>query len=266
MRLICILLLVGWMTACAAGPIVSTVPVPPPPLKEVAGYLSGETHLSGEVLLADDILVPRGATLVIHPGTLIVVRPSDSTKIDPEYLSAGTEILVRGTLKILGTREAPVRFTPPEGSDTAEPAWAGILLDRAEDVLISHAQIENAETGILCIGTSAHIVGASIFGARYGFVAQQGSSPALLDSTIEKGEGGVFIWRGSSPVLRGNRILGNQEEGVFIDATSRPSLEGNEISGNAVGVALYPRDLPFDPDQARGNGEDVRLLGSERTP
>lgn len=256
--------LVFCLAACAPSVRSVTALAPEHSPREVAGILSGETHLSGEVLVVSDILVPRGSTLVIHPGTVLRIRPSESTKIDPEYLSPATEILVRGRLQVLGTAERPVRFLPEKGG-AEEPAWAGIELDRSGESLLNHAEISGAETGILCIGASPVIRGAVVTGCRYGVIAQEKSAPHLLDSRIENGEGGIFCWREAQPLLRGNRIAGHEEEGVFIDDGSTPRLEGNVITGNGIGVALYP-DLSFDLAQVRGNTEDVRRLVREARP
>ena len=52
-------------------------------------------------------------------------------------------------------------------------------------------------------------------------------------------------------------------EAVFVDESSRPWLDRNTISGNTIGLALYPRDLPFDPVAVTDNGEDLRWLGRQ---
>ncbi len=80
---------------------------------------------------------------------------------------------------------------------------------------------------------------------RYGIVAQQQSHPKILENALADGEGGIFCWNGSNPYLLDNRITGHDEEAVFVDAGSRPWLDRNTISGNAIGLALYPRDLPL---------------------
>lgn len=258
-------LLIACLAACAPSPRGGSATSPPASPREVAGILVGETHLSGDVLVISDILVPRGSTLVIHPGTVLRIRPSESTKIDPEYLSPATEILVRGRLQVLGTSGRPVRFLPEKSAGGGEPAWSGLELDRSEGSALDHLEISGAETGILCIGASPVIRKVVVTGCRYGIIAQEKSAPQILDSRIENGEGGVFCWREAQPLLRGNRIAGHQEEGLFIDAGSRPRLEENEITGNGIGVALYAPDL-FDPSQFRGNAEDMRRLGGEGMP
>lgn len=256
-RLLPLLPLLLALAACVSAPAEPTATAAP---MAIAGVLSGETLLAGEVVLAGDVLVPRGSTLIIRPGTTLHVRVAESTKIDPEYLSASTELLVRGSLRIEGTPQQPVRFLPgaqPEGVDVA---WAGIILDGATDSRIAGVQIEGAETGILCIGASPEIRDSLLTGCRYG-LALQGSSPSVLDNRIEKGEGGVFCWLESNPLLAGNRIADHAEEGIFVDRSSRPRLGRNTVTGNAIGLALYARDLSGDWTAIVGNGEDLRYLG-----
>lgn len=253
----------GWLAACCLLIAACTAPRQPAPVpREIAGILNGATVLAGEVLMSDDVLVPAGSTLTLLAGTTVRIRAAGGTKIDPEYLSSATELLVRGTLVVEGTAAAPVRFVPEIPVAAGEIAWAGILLDGATASRISGALIEQAEQGIAAIAASPDIRGNTIRGCRYGIVAQRGSEARLLDNLIEKGEGGVFCWLGSRPYLKGNRIVGQSEEGVLVDAGSRPWLDRNVISGNGIGLALGPRDLPYDPTAISGNRENVRLLAT----
>ena len=105
------------------------------------------------------------------------------------------------------------------------------------------------------------ISGNRIERCRYGIIAQAGSHAKILDNRIVDGEGGIFVWRGSHPYLKGNHIAGHDEEGVFVDADSRPYLDRNTITGNAIGLALYPRDLPYDDTEVQDNAENLRWLG-----
>jgi len=249
------LLLLIFFSGCLSA---SSERVETPDPVEISGVLAGDKVLSGEVILGGDLLVPRGVTLRIEPGTTLYVRPSESTKIDPEYLSSYTEVLVRGTLKCLGSVKKPVRFVPLTEGD--EIAWAGIILDGAVDSVVKGTEIASAETGILCVGTSPIIEENLIKGCRYALIAQEKSSPEILSNRMEGGEGGVFCFRGSNPHLNGNTIADNEEEGVFIDRTSRPLLEFNAIRGNAIGVAYYSPDLAIDTSGVSANEEDLRLL------
>ena len=244
-------------------------PQPAPPAaapakpRRIAGVLNGRTVLSGQVKLAADVLVPRGAELVIRAGTTVHVHVTESSKIEPQYLSAATELLVRGRLRVEGTAARPVRFVPDgQGVDGGRP-WAGIELDGARRSEIRGTRIAGAETGILCIRTSPLLRGNHLTGCRYGIIVQ-GGAPQILGNQVERGEGGIFCWRGARPALRGNRISGNQEEGVFVDATSSPQLADNTISGNGIGLAWYPPGLRFDPARIRGNRVNLRRLLSRK--
>ena len=230
---------------------------------EYKGSYAGDLVWQGKVIMAADVLVLKGGSLTIKPGTEVVVVPAEGTKIDPEYLSPQTELLVRGTLDIQGTEASPVRFVLESVEDAADTAWAGITLDRAGDSWVSHAEIDLAEIAIRCVQSSPEIIGNRISRSRYGIVAQHQSHPVIQDNLLVDGEGGIFCWRDSHPQLINNQVLGHDEEGVFIDATSYPRLVGNRISQNAIGLALYPRDEKINKAQVQNNMENVRWLGRQ---
>jgi hypothetical protein len=240
----------------ASLPAAETVP-------EYAGAYAGDLVWEGTVTMAADVLVLAGGSLTIRAGTRVNVIPAEGTKIDPEYLSAQTELLVRGTLDIQGTAAAPVRFVIMAADGGEEIAWSGITLDRAGDSRLRHVELERADIAVRCVASAPEISGCQISRCRYGIVAQQQSHPKILGNTLADGEGGIFCWVGSNPYLLDNRITGHDEEAVFVDASSRPWLDRNTISGNAVGLALYPRDLPYDSVAVTGNTENLRWLGRQ---
>jgi hypothetical protein len=262
MRIFSSAVLLATLWACLPQPPAAA----PPSASErriLSGVLAGTTVLSGEVEMVGDLLVPAGASLQILAGTTIYIRPAEGSKIDPEYLSPATELLVRGSLHVAGTEAAPVRFLRL-GEAAADPWWAGIILDGAHESSIAGAEIEGAETGILCLRSSPRLTGNRLQHCRYGIIAQQQSAPFIVGNRVAAGEGGIFCWRGSHPQLEDNSILDQAEEGLFIDAESRPFLGRNTISGCAIGVALYPREIDLSSLILTSNGENVRRLGAGR--
>jgi hypothetical protein len=233
-------------------------------LAEYAGAYGGDVVWEDVVTMRDDVLILPGGSLTIRPGTEVRIIPAEGTQIDPEYFSSLTELLVRGRLTVEGTADEPVRFTIVERPGLEEIAWAGVTFDGGAAGSVRHAVIERAETGISCVGSAPEITSNQIRGCRYGIIAQAASHPKILDNRIEDGEGGIFCWRGSRPYLKGNRIAGHDEEGVFVDADSRPWLDRNTVTGNAIGLALYPRNLPFDDTEVQGNTENLRWLGPDQ--
>ncbi|MDZ4183624.1 MAG: right-handed parallel beta-helix repeat-containing protein [Desulfuromonadales bacterium] len=241
-----------------------TAVIPPAlPPQELAGVINSDLTLSGEILLTGDLLILPGQTLRLLPGTTVRVRKAESTKIDPEYLSSLTEILVRGNLQAEGTADAPITFLPETALSVGEIAWAGITLDRSPASALRHIRIEGAEQGILSISSSPQIAENTISNCRYGLVVQGPGSAGIYHNQIKAGEGGLFVLAGASPEIAGNRIINQVEEGLFVDATSAPRLGRNEISGNAIGLVLHNPKLPFNPDGISANREDLRLIGRE---
>jgi parallel beta-helix repeat protein len=228
---------------------------------ELGGVLQGTTVVSGHVLVARDILVPVGSELIVKAGAVVLVRNSESTKIDPEYLSPQTEILVRGRLLVDGSSDSMVTFMPEQPVAGGETAWAGIIIDGSTDSAIRHARIHQPDTGILLINASPDIIGNKISRARYGIVVQGGNA-RILDNEITLGEGGIFCWNQSQPYLKGNLIVANDEEGVVVSRGSKPYLDRNTISGNGIGLVV-PHGVPYDPTGIIGNREDIRLLTKE---
>jgi hypothetical protein len=238
--------------------LVSAATIP-----EYSGAYSSNLVWSGEVTMASDVLILKGASLTIRAGTQVNVIPAEGTKIDPEYLSSQTELLIRGKLDVQGTAEAPVSFVVKADEEDDEFAWAGITLDRAAESSITHAMLERADIAIRCVESSPLIMGNTITRSRYGIVAQQKSHPEILRNNLTNGEGGIFCWRGSNPQIKGNKISGHDEEALFVDAQSRPGLWKNLLDGNAVGLALYPIDLAYDQVVTRNNHENLRWLGKQ---
>ena len=252
-RLLLLVILALIPSACAlSGGPSAKAPV------EVSGVLLGKTVLQGSVVMTGDILIPFGSRLIIRPGTTIVVRNSESTKIDPEYLSAQTELLVRGSLSVEGEPDAVVSFIPETAVAAGEVAWAGIILDGATETKIENARLTQPDTGLLIIDSSPEITHNRISRARYGIVIQGGNA-RILGNEITLGEGGIFCWNQANPYLKDNLVVANDEEGIVVDRSSKPYLDRNIVSGNSIGLVV-PEHLPYDPTMIAGNQVNIRLL------
>ena len=244
-----------FLTACS--PAVKTTPTASAPI-EISGVMVGETVLSGEYLLVSDLLIPAGSRLVIKPGSTLLVRRAEYTKIDPEFFSSMTELLVRGTLLIEGTSAAPVIISPEKSASPGDPAWAGLLLDSVRSSSIQHTLISGADTGLLLIDADVQVSDCRLEGNRYGAVVQ-GGHPALERNQIYKGEAGLFVWNGAAPTLNGNIVSQNEEEGIYIDRSSHPRMTDNRSENNAIG--LVSAVLPdMNGLQLVDNGESWRQL------
>jgi hypothetical protein len=223
-------------------------PAPPPAadpqqLPEIGGTLSGDLTLDGNYLLASDLHVPAGITLTIKPGTRVYIQPTDSTKIDPEFLSREVEILIRGSLHAVGTSARPITFTPLT-DDPSAILWSGLQLVESEQVQLKHVLIEQAEAGVLCLNSSPQISSLRVERSRYGILLQQQSAPQIDNSLLVDWEAGLFCWDQSAPVISNSRIMNQQEEGIYLGQNCRGRFTGNLVKGNDRGVVL-PSGVDF---------------------
>ena len=89
---------------------------------------------SGRVTVAEDLRVPPGTELTILAGTTVVFDEAPSTKTDPPFWQAGTELAVAGRLDVLGTPDQPVVF---EGVGS----WGGIVAEPGAQVSLVHTEV-----------------------------------------------------------------------------------------------------------------------------
>lgn len=199
--------------------------------------LTTDTVWSGEVLVTDDVLIPEGVTLTVQAGALIRVSVSDSTKTDPEYLSPLTEITVRGTLRVIGTSRAPIRFFSTDSSIPTQ--WAGILVDGGTAEVRS-SLIQNGETGIQVYRGSVSLRDCTIEKNRYGIVLSAADARASIrNSTVRENDYGVLLLNGAKADTAGSSIGKNRKQDtlspVMQDFTpisasaSEPSLQATRV-------------------------------------
>lgn len=193
---------------------------------EIRGLLQQDLHLGGVIRITGDLFVPAGRSLHIAPGSQILIVGNDSTKIDPEYLDKGTEILVNGRLVIAGEKGLPVRLSLDESTPKGEN-WTGIELINAEAAIISHVDILGAEIGIFSLDSSVQLTQVNILGSRYGILLQGGGELVYRGGRISGGDAGLLCFDHSAVSLEQMSIVDNLEEGLYL----------------ARGCSLQPQDL-----------------------
>ena len=110
-----------------------------------------------------DFLVASGGTLIIDPGTVVVVAATDSANVGRD--AGKVELIVRGTLQVNGETDDPAQFKSVDGE---AGDWAGILFDVAATgtyvgpgyaygcaSFVNNATIEDATSGIAIRQTGA---------------------------------------------------------------------------------------------------------------
>lgn len=210
-----------------------------------AAVLTRDTVWQGEVMVAEDVLVPAGVTLTVRPGTRVRVTAAESTKTDPEYLSPLTEITIRGTLEIAGTEQSPVIFS---GADGRSGSWAGIIIDGGSAVVCS-ATIRHADAGVTVTGGSLQLRESQLKDNRYGLVLQGAESDVRIDgSRIAENDYGLFTFQGARVKVQSTVVAGNRKKDRYSldyrsDAPlSAPAVRSGLPAGRSYGDEVFRGD------------------------
>jgi parallel beta-helix repeat protein len=226
----------------------------------------GKTHrLSGQVRLDETLKIPATDTLVIEPGTTILLAPDVS-------------IIARGLVRANGTAERRIRVLPQipgkpwgtfalqgpgaSGSSVTYAEFAqggGSLVDRIEytgQVVVHHAERVTFDHDIfrdnLRSDDNVHILKSS-FAIRNSHF--QRSNSDALDLDISKGDVlyNVFDTSGndaldlmtSAPRIIGNVMRASDDKGISIGEASRPFIFNNLIDHCNRGIEVKDRSEPI---------------------
>ncbi len=260
-----LLLVIVLLGGCAGGKVSRferRVGLPSAPL-ELVGVLSQDLEVAGEVRISGDLSIPAGRTLRILAGSQVRVLGNDSTKIDPEYLDKGTEILVRGRLEILGSVERPVSLRLDPETPTGEN-WSGIEVVKGGRAALTHVDLVGAEIGLLLVDGQARLQQTNLLGGRYGLLVQGGGILGLQGGRISGGDAGLLCYDQGEVRLEEVQILDNREEGLYLAQGCRLQARGSLVARNDLGLVAdaLREDLPGL--ELRDNRVDFKALGNSR--
>lgn len=212
----------------------------------LAGAIPGRRFVwsakNGPLRLLADVVVGRGQSLEIGPGTEIQVAARDKAPAgkgdwaDSQFVS----LIVRGgSLRILGTASRPVRFVPLRRGAT--PHWGGIhVLDVGEpsQVVVEWADIPRAIVGLEFERASAKVRHVVVRSTSMGFRAVGGSAPEISNSIIFDARIAGLHSERSGPIVRGSIFVDNSGPAVRFVGTGLARLENNAFWNNAGGDIL----------------------------
>lgn len=180
--------------------------------------LEQNTTWKGDILIHDVVLVKRGVTLTIEPGTSIRFHKKDR---DEDGIGDGG-VVVQGTVIARGTKKDRIIFTSaaerPEKKD-----WSYIMVLTAEsDNIFEYCEVRYAFTGIQIQYSNAKI------------------SDCLFNNNHEG-----LRFRGAHLTAEYNDFLDNTLGIGFAGLDGRIVIMNNDISKNNVGILfMHPRADP----------------------
>ncbi len=192
----------------AAVAVLSVAAAPP----ARAGEISGERTYSGEVV------VPKGETWKVLPGTILRFR--------------GGSMIVRGRLLVEGTVERPVRIA-------ADESFEGIDLRGGSGSEISGAVLSGGRRGVRLTGASAVFRKVRWVGNGVGLEVGQ-YSKAVVDGCVFETpfRAGILVKRGGEADVSGSRFERAGKAGMYVYGAAGTSVRGSRFEGNAAGLQV----------------------------
>lgn len=247
-RLPALLLLLA-LTACA--------PLAPAPVVQRLqdAVLTADTVWRGQILIDGQVMVAKGVTLSIEPGTDIAFVRKD---LNQDGLGDGT-LIIEGRLKALGTRAQPIRFRSA-AADPQPGDWLEIHSDFSKEIHLRYCEIRDSAYTLHAHFTRGIVedchIHHNIDGCRLGE-----ATFTLRHNLIEENQGKGINYRNATVTIRRN-IIRRNGSGIFLFESDRTStIEQNNLYANRDNFRLgdfYTEDVQLgenwwgsaDPQQA----------------
>lgn len=237
-------------------------------ISETEMTVSGTWKAGTEINLDRHLVIPEGKSLTIEPGVKIT---ASAAGVGVNH--APVEIIVKGSLYVLGTENQPVLFTVDESrrteANTFAGLWGGIVAtESCQEMVIDHAVIEYtggqviegspaATSGIYTAGDDAYpqITTTNING-RY----------VITNSIIRNGWSDGIYLMGGSAIIAGNVFAANGYSGaeaVNIKAGVKADIAGNIMfSPNTNGLKLSSSGQSETRGQAIANAYNNTIINA----
>ena len=234
--------------------------------KKRAQAFYAKTVLAGRTLIGDtiwgtsgspylvtgDVTVDTGVTLVIQAGVKVLFLANSDDQSSGQRLS-DSELLVKGTLSVLGTADAPVVLSSSNAVATAGD-WGGIYLGQNASLALSYAHLSYTGYGINSTEglDSVEITHSRLEFSGGGIALRPGysssSTRVITDNVISVATSEdalrVFIYccnnQTPPPDLSRNVITNPQGSGIYVsDARQGLTIDSNTIAVRGSALSIY---------------------------
>lgn len=220
---------------------------------------------SGQVEISGRVLVRRGVTLTILPGTTVSFR-----KIDNNGDGIGdSELRILGLLNARGSAGKPVRFRSAEKNPKAGD-WSYLLVFAANGVtVLDHCIVEHAYTGLQVHFSQARVTNSTfrgnnegirfgraeleieyneIIGNRYGIRHTRLEGPVMIQyNTIRENDVGIFLVPSNQNVVNFGETFAVKDS----PAPVQPTVRFNNLAGNRLYAYSLGERQGYDIDLGR---------------
>jgi hypothetical protein len=219
----------------------------------MAQSMAKSARWSGTVKVEGQLVVEKGVTLTIEPGTNVVFLPG---KLDEEGL-AESGLLVKGTIIAKGTPGKRILFT--SGAKHPAPGdWGEVKLLNSTGSAFGSCDFRFGGWGLHLHDSDIKVEGCTFSDNSYGGMRGQGGSVEITGCTLSGMEVGIRYWK-SSPSIHHNTIMRNKT-GIFL----RQDAEGAMISFNNI-FANTEYDIKLGDGQTKDVDASRNWWGTKET-
>ena len=221
------------MLSCGAGTVGQGAKVDSTQPVTKSGRLAENEVWSGNILVADDVIVPEGVTLTIQPGAIV----GYSTEGKPLTLT------VNGTLYAEGDEQERILFTSLT-RDHQPGGWDGIVFGKSSlNSRLSFCIIQYHQQ-ILCLSDSVNIADNVITSGGAAGIVCDLASPVVENNEMTKNEVAIKCLGDAAPEISRNLIQANTF-GIICEDDATPNIFRNIISDNRQdGITCYGTAMP----------------------
>ena len=205
-------------------------------------------------LVTGDITVDAGVTLVIQAGVEVLFLANSDDQSSGQRLS-DSELLVKGTLSVLGTADAPVVLSS-SNAVAAAGDWGGIYLELNANLTLTYAHLSytgygissNFDATVDLVEITHSRLEFSGGGINLGYETNNSSTRIIIDNVISVGSSSYAIRLRSG--FNNNAQIPNISRNVITN-TQGPGIEvyyfyqGLTIDANKVSVGSSGTGINF---------------------
>ncbi len=223
--------------------------------------IRGQERWSGTVLIKGDVVVGRGARLVIEPGTVVrFVANTDLARSGKDKTRA--ELIVKGSIFARGNIGRKITFTSASTNPRMQD-WYGIqIMNLNNAAVFEYVIVEYAYNGIDIKKSDPTIKNCQIrFNYNAGVRVAVRSKARLIGNIIQdNGYAGVICETGAEPILTDNMITKNQI-GIIAFGSARPHL-GDLAASNSVNPGRNGLFDNYEYDLYNHSSNDLKAEGN----
>ncbi len=211
-----------------------------------------DTVWFGRIRITGDVYVKEGATLTIQPGTVIrfdIIDPKldkdggrNMFRVEGGPYFPSAEIIVRGRLIAVGTKERPIIFKS-SGKGVRPGAWGAINLLGSNGNVVEYCRINDAYIGVHSHSSSVVVMNNEFSnnGTAVQFNKEDFDNPCVMfieHNTMTGNLSGISA-RNATADIAYNDISNNTFYGIWIKENTNMRVEYNNVTGNGKGIYLF---------------------------